>query len=271
MCRKFILASNIIKIKNRFNLDPNGESIEINKSYSVSGKDITLVITSENPHELTAMQFGFTPHWAKNKMDLLNARAEGDKNLNNNPNYSGPNAIFLKPEFRKAIQTQRCLVIADAWYDWANNETTFLFYLCNKDRPFAFAGIYDYWKNPNTNKISCSFSIITTTANSIVRKAGIMRMPVILSKSDEQKWLKPEQPLAYYLKRIKQISSELINGYQISSDLLNSGINSSDLLIQHGPKLQEEVIVKALPKKHIPHKVKPTTQNSWGENRKNQA
>jgi len=41
-------------------------------------------------------------------------RAEGKRNINDDPKYSGSNAIFLMPQFSKIIRSQRCLVVAGA-------------------------------------------------------------------------------------------------------------------------------------------------------------
>lgn len=49
----------------------------------------------------TLMQWGYTPSWAKTR--LINARAE---------------TLTEKPTFRAAFQSQRCLVPADAFYEW---------------------------------------------------------------------------------------------------------------------------------------------------------
>lgn len=59
-------------------------------SYNISGGDATYVVTMGKPQELQAFQFGMTPYWDKNTMDLIHARAEGDKNPVNDPNYQGP-------------------------------------------------------------------------------------------------------------------------------------------------------------------------------------
>jgi putative SOS response-associated peptidase YedK len=56
----------------------------------------------------------------------------------------------------------------------------YLAYLQNKERPTAFAGIYDRWKDPSTGEILVSFANLTTTTNSMLQKIGVKRMPVIL-------------------------------------------------------------------------------------------
>ncbi|MFN9800073.1 MAG: SOS response-associated peptidase, partial [Bacteroidota bacterium] len=51
------------------------------------------VITSEKPGELQFYQFGFTPHWAKKNMYVLNARCEGDHNPDDDPLFTGAKGI----------------------------------------------------------------------------------------------------------------------------------------------------------------------------------
>ena len=56
---------------------------------------------------------------------------------------------------------------------------------------FAFAGLYDIWKDKKTEKEIYSYTIITTTPNNVVGKYH-ERMPVILEKDDEETWLNPD-------------------------------------------------------------------------------
>jgi len=173
MCRKFLLVSNLDKIESRFQVRINQNTLPIAESYAVSVGDSTYVITSENPYEIKVFKFGMTPFWAKTSMELINARAEGDKNKNDDPYYYGANSIFLKPAFKKPIQSQRCLIIADAYYEWSAHKKPYLVYLQNKERPFAFAGLYDHWKDPETGQMTIGFAIITTTANDLLRSIGV--------------------------------------------------------------------------------------------------
>ena len=68
------------------------------------------IVTQEEPEHLTMSMFGLTPQWAKKKTYWFNARAEGDRNKENDPRYLGAQGIIEKPAFRKAIRSQRCLV-----------------------------------------------------------------------------------------------------------------------------------------------------------------
>ncbi len=230
MCRKFVIVSEFEKIERRFNvsLSPNIEPLA--KHYAVSSGDKCYVITCEDPKLLQEFTFGMTPFYASDPMNLITARAEGDKNGNNDPNYNGSRSIFLKTPFKKPIYSQRCLVIADAWYEWTPRKKPFLFHLINKNRPFAFAGIYDYWKNPDTNEITTSFSIITTVANPLIQSIGIKRLPVILSKIHEQAWIKSSNHLSDVLVLLNPYPAEEISCYPVSDRVNSPGANDPSLL-----------------------------------------
>ena len=269
MCRKFILVSDLGSIESRYHVALSSYTRLLPPSYNISGGDTIYVITSENPNELQAFQFGMTPYWAKSRMDLINARAEGDKNPNNDPHYSGPNQIFMKKAFMKPIQSQRCLILADAYYEWSAAKKPYLVYLQNKERPFAMAGLYDYWKNPETKEILASFTIITTTANSMLQSIGVKRMPVILRPGYEKDWLKPEKSLTQVLRMLQQYPSEKMNAYPVSDLVDTPGVNEPGMINLIGERLQSEVkpIMKVDTSSQSYHKKKNSPDSSWGESR----
>jgi putative SOS response-associated peptidase YedK len=82
--------------------------------------DKTLILTQQNPKGLTLSKFDMTPAWAKLPMNLVNARAERNKNPDNNPNFPGGKAIILKSAFKHPLFSQRCIVIADAFIEWSS-------------------------------------------------------------------------------------------------------------------------------------------------------
>ena len=270
MCRKFILVSNLERIESRFHVSLSSYARLLEASYCVSGGETSYVITMEKPNELQAFQLGMTPYWAKVKMDLINARAEGDKNPNNDLNYQGPNQIFLKRAFMKPIQSQRCLVLADAYYEWSSSKKPYLVYLQGKERPFAMAGLYDYWQHPQTKEILASFSIITTTANRLLQSIGVKRMPVILKPGYEMDWIKTDRPLAKILRLLEEFSAEKMNAYPVG-DLVNTpGANEPAMINPIGERLQKEAepIRKINPFRHYTHKKKEPPSGSWGEMKK---
>lgn len=210
MIESYQLTSSTEKILSRFILTLDNYSIPINEPCTISKGSMGFVITSENERELRQMKFGLTPHWSKKPMDILTARAEGDKNQENDPSYNGPNAIFLKPAFKKAIQQYRCLVVAESYTDYSSKQPKLISF-ADKKFPSVFAGIYDYWKDPDTGIIQSGFAIITVPAIGMLRHIGIKRMPVILSFYDCKNWIKAQKPLNYYLPILDRNNLRLEN------------------------------------------------------------
>jgi putative SOS response-associated peptidase YedK len=69
-----------------------------------------LRVTDENPDLIDLFQWGLIPFWVEDddaaeriKLRTLNARAE---------------TIFEKPAFRYSIQSKRCLVLVDGFFEW---------------------------------------------------------------------------------------------------------------------------------------------------------
>lgn len=244
MCGRYVLVQKIEVIEKRFNAKAD---FNWNPNFNISPGTRAPIITCEHPHLVQLFTFGLTPFWAKKPMYLFNARAEGDRNKDNNPNYKGGNEIIIKPAFRKAIRSQRCLIIADAFIEGtteAGLSQPFLVHLTNKVRPFAFAGIYDVWRNSDTSEELFTFSIITTYANDLMQKIPHHRSPVILEHSNESKWLSLNTPLSEITKLLKPYDSCLMNAFPISDKIKNPKVNNLDLVTPIGPELQSEYDIK---------------------------
>lgn len=143
----------------------------------------TPVITGENSTEIEMFHWGLIPFWAKDdriKKMTLNAKIE---------------SVEEKPAFRNSVKN-RCLVIANGYYEWqwldTKGKQKQKYLLRPKSQQiFAFAGIYSHWKNPETGELINSYSILTTEANELMSKIhnNKKRMPVVLKKEDREKWL----------------------------------------------------------------------------------
>jgi len=135
----------------------------------------------ENGHrECVLLKWGLIPSWAKDRSignKMINARAE---------------TVAEKPSFRKAFKHQRCLVIADGFYEWKREgKAKQPFYIRFKDsRPFAFAGLWETWKDKTQEDGSQidSCTIITTEGNELMESIH-HRMPVILDPKNYEIWL----------------------------------------------------------------------------------
>ena len=140
----YVLGSSLEVIGDYFNVSA-GSLKDWRSPIIVSPGNYSLILTQQEPGELMLSSFGMTPSWASHPMDILFARAEGDKNPCNDPAFRGSKAIFLKPAFQKPLFTQRCIVIADAFIEWSGDaeHQPYMFFLSHQERPIGFAGLYD--------------------------------------------------------------------------------------------------------------------------------
>lgn len=133
----------------------------------------------EPRRDLSLMKWGLVPSWAKDASGaagMINAR-------------SGTAAT--KPAFRDPLKFRRCLIPADGFYEWKKTGKTKQPYCfeVNERELFAFAGLWDAWKDTNGNWIR-TCSILTTTPNAVTSSVHD-RMPVILDPDSYDLWLDP--------------------------------------------------------------------------------
>jgi len=232
MCGRFVQIVDIELFMKRFGVKEPSH-ISVSNNFNVSPGDLAYVITNDRPDELQAFQFGFTPHWAKKQMYLINARAEGDFNKEDDRKYSGEMGIKNKPAFRTAIKSRRCLVIANGFYEGPAKERLSKPFFLHKENNeiFTFAGIFDTWANNTTGEVVHSFSIITTVASDATGKIGHHRSPVILEKKDEQKWLDESIPLDEVLKLLKPYPHNDLNAVPVSVRVKDPKNKGRDLII----------------------------------------
>jgi len=252
MCRHYILATTPEAIESRFALrgGTTKQPLDIYNNYNISPGQFAPVITNDKPYEIQLFKFGLTPFWPKSEMNLFNARAEGDSNADDNPTFRGSAGIILKKAFRKPIRSQRCIVIASAFIEGPSNlglSKPYLIYLRNHQNPFAVAGIWDTWLNPKTGFPDNSFSIITTTANILLRQIGNPRMPVILSVNEAKRWINSETPLSRITSMLNHYDSKLMNAYPIDPKIKKPQENDKQLIQPIGKRLliEEKPVIRS--------------------------
>lgn len=157
------------------------------------------VITQDNPSKIQLYNWGLIPHWVKTKADADKLRAQ---TLN-----ARSETVFEKPSFRSSIKHQRCLVVADGFFEWMDVQgKKYPYHIFMKDQSiFCFAGIYSQWADKETGELLQTFSILTTEANPMMEQIHNLkkRMPVILAPSAYQAWLQKEntaESLQVFLK-----------------------------------------------------------------------
>ncbi|HBH87108.1 MAG TPA: hypothetical protein DDY17_05855, partial [Syntrophaceae bacterium] len=94
--------------------------------------------------------------------------------------------------FRQAFKKRRCLIVADGFYEWqkVGKAKKPLYFSLKSGGPFGFAGLHETWTSPDQQQLH-TCTIITTEANRFIEPIHD-RMPVIVPKDLEMKWIDPE-------------------------------------------------------------------------------
>ena len=115
------------------------------------------------------------------------------------------------------------------FYEWKNTGRGKVPYriLLKSNELFAFAGLWDLWEKEGNAILSCS--IITTTPNKLIANIHD-RMPVILPREDEGKWLS-DIPAEEAVGLLKPYSNDEMQLYEISTKINNPANNTAEVLL----------------------------------------
>ena len=123
-----------------------------------------------------------------------------------------------KPAFRDPFKYRRCLIPADGFYEWKRTATSKQPYCfeVNDGQLFAFAGLWDGWKDASRGWVK-TCTILTTTPNSVT-SAIHDRMPVILHPDSYDIWLDPGmQNVAAISELLKPYNADRMRSYPVST------------------------------------------------------
>jgi len=190
-----------------------------NPRYNIAPTQPVPVIR-QNPkepiRELSLFRWGLVPRWAKDPSvaaGMINARSE---------------TASTKPAFSDALKCRRCLVLADGFYEWqkiGKVKQAYCFEISDGEL-FAFAGIWDRWKDASGKPLE-TCSILTTTANAVTSSVHD-RMPVILNRDSYDFWLDPGMNnVAAVADLLRPYDAQLMRCYPVSSRI-NSAVNDDE-------------------------------------------
>ncbi len=177
MCGRYTLATDLRVLAERFGF--RASDIEYRPRYNIAPTQNVLAVTGEEGRAARLLRWGLVPSWAREaggERQMINARAE---------------TLGQKPSFRRSLAGRRCLVLADGFYEWKKEgrRKIPMRVVLRSGEPFAFAGLWDVWREGSAEEIR-SCAIITTEPNPLIRKIHD-RMPVILARRAEEIWLDP--------------------------------------------------------------------------------
>lgn len=179
---------------------------------------IPVIRMAHNPagrgeRRFTLVRWGFLPGFVKDPKDfplVINARAE---------------TAGEKPSFRNAMKRRRCIIAADAYYEWKRDregtgkdkKTSIPFLIRRQDgAPMALAGLWETWIGPNGEEMDTA-CILTVPANAAMAPVHD-RMPVILEPDDFDTWLDTDEANAgAALALLKPAAENILEAFEIST------------------------------------------------------
>lgn len=154
MCGRYRLTRSDKQVNEAFDADGD---FDIVPRYNIAPSQPVAVIR-QNPkepvRELSMMRWGLVPSWAKDSSvaaKMINARSE---------------TAGTKPAFYDAFKSRRCLIPADGFYERKKTGKAKQPYCFEINELFAFAGIWDRWKDASGNAVE-TCSILATTPNAV--------------------------------------------------------------------------------------------------------
>jgi putative SOS response-associated peptidase YedK len=207
MCGRYRLSRRKQLVAEYFDAVP--DDADWNPRYNIAPTQPVPVIRQhpkEARRELSLLRWSLIPSWAKHATGaagMINARSE---------------SAAIKPAFRDALKSRRCLIPSDGFYEWLRAGKTKQPYCfeVNDGELFAFAALWEQWKDPNGTWVK-TCAILTTTPNSVTSVVHD-RMPVILDLDAYHLWLDPGfTDVAAASELLKPYDARVMRCYPVST------------------------------------------------------
>jgi putative SOS response-associated peptidase YedK len=183
--------------------------------------------------QLRVVRWGLVPFWAKDAKigsRMINARAE---------------TVAEKPAFRRAFSQRRCLLPADGYYEWQQQDggPKQPIYITRADgRPLAFAGLYELWRDASVPPDDPDAWLWTTTVitTSAPDDLGHIhdRMPMVIDRASWGEWLDPANRDVSDLRSL--LAPAVVSGlttYPVSTAVNSVRNNGPELIEPFNPGL----------------------------------
>jgi putative SOS response-associated peptidase YedK len=202
-------------------------SVEVSKGYkptfNAAPGQLLPVITNTGPQGLSFFYWGLAPPWAKNKPiseKIFNVHSE---------------LISEKASLRKKLQSQRCLIPADGFYEWkkVGKKTAIPYRYRLPDKTlFSFAGLWEEYEDEGED--FHTFTIITLPADPSVNSMS-ERIPAIVNAASEKIWLSNSASEEDWLSVLSSAEFSRMDNYTISPRINSLTANDSGLITPTPP------------------------------------
>ena len=188
--------------------------------FNIAPSQNVLIIRADESGSLITgcYRWGLVPFWAKDPAignRMINARAE---------------TLAEKPAYRQSFKHRRCLIMADGFYEWHQDEQgKHPYFICRSDnQPFGMAGLWDQWVKGSGDPLD-SCTVITAPASEFMQRLH-HRMPVLMDWNSGRQWLEPAadgQQLSQLLLGGQPVA---LQAWQVSKQVNNPVNDSADLI-----------------------------------------
>jgi putative SOS response-associated peptidase YedK len=233
MCGRFVASRPVEDIARLLDVGEVDVPSELSRPrWNVAPQAPVLAVT--RPHHtpevrrLSVFRWGLVPWWAKDP--AIGARAFNAKS----------ETVRDKPMFRGAVESHRCVVPADAFYEWAKapgNDRG------RRKQPWCFrpsagsgllllGGLWEQWRPRGDESAEPlrTCTILTTEANEIVGPVHD-RMPVLITAADLDEWLNPEPLEAGELERLTRPAPRgVLEAFTVSTEVNDARADGPELV-----------------------------------------
>jgi len=188
--------------------------------------EVAAVVEHHGERVVDAFRWGLIPFFAKDAKGgarLINARAE---------------TVETSPAFRTAFERHRCIVPADAFYEWRRQRDPATGRVIRSE-PFAvrrgdgqllaLAGLWSSWRDPASAARLYTCTILTTDPNELVARLHD-RMPVVLDPGDWDAWLAEATPRTELRSMLRPAPADVLDAYAVSPAVNNVRSEGAGLL-----------------------------------------
>lgn len=195
MCGRFVVAGATGDLVSLFDVDLPADDLP-GPNWNIAPTDPVAIILDALPkgpdagdepvRRMEAAKWGLVPSWSKDPKSgpsAINARIE---------------TVTEKAHFTAAVEKRRALIPVTGYYEWRTVDgvkTPFFIHL-GDGQVMAFAGLYEWWRNPAATTDADKWLLTTTiiTQAAVGQLADIHdRMPVFLSPDIAEEWLDPHE------------------------------------------------------------------------------
>lgn len=219
MCGRKTITRDMLSIIEELAIDEWQDPDSYFPSYNVAPTQVTPILVYNGKRIVTPMRWGLIPNWAKDEKmasRMINARAE---------------TIMEKPSFKNLMHRNRCVVIADGYYEWKKTETERQPYYIHhpNGKLLPMAGLWDQWRNPEGKPV-LSYTVITTTPQSELAHIH-NRMPVILTRDNIETWIDWKQNTVKAALPLLTQRESALTAYPVSLFVNSPKNNSPDCIL----------------------------------------